>query len=479
MVNIDFGHVSDQGRDGQISSATLINAYVEIIQQPYGKTQTPVYVCPGLTRWDNGSYVGAIRGALWIRNVGLFTVLGNELIQWLPASVSVNWGSIAGTGPVSMAANQRQVGPQIGIITNTGAYYVADTAIGAPVVLTTPLDPPAPIGDGLPFSTFPAPVSVCCISNYFMFAIPDGRIFMSDLNDANVINPLAYDLAQTSSNGLVRAVAHRGVLIVMGPKSYEVWQNAGTYPFAFAPIPGSIGVGLLAFDSVVETDDSLLWVDHEGKVQMTTGSYPERISNHGVERAIAALTLGQKQALRATYYFFQGHKFYSLTSEGNWTWEYDTTTKLWHQRETYGRGSWIGCCGTQVYDSIIMGNPDNGMLYRVSGDSYLDGSDGFCVTAIGQIVHAFPDGLIVDRIRVDAARGTGGTLILSWSDDGGRTWQGDLEQSLGDAGDYTIRVDFRRIGAVREPGRLFRFVSSTPAFRALMNVDASVRKLTR
>jgi hypothetical protein len=302
MAAIDFGHFSNRGRDGQAGAASLVNAYTEIVETKEGKSTTPVYCCPGLARWDSGTHAGAIRGSIWVKNHGLFAVLGNELIQFISPSVEVNWGSIPGTGPVSMAANQRQTGPQIGIVTSTGAYFVADTALGAPVVdWSIPNLPAPPINTGLPYTDFPPPTSICYVSNYFVYTMSDGRIFHGGINDATTVNPLSFGMAQVSSNGLVRSVQHRGMLIAMGPKSYEVWQNAGTFPFAFSPIPGAINVGLLAFDSVAQTDDSLIFVDNEGKVMAVVASYPERISNHGVERAIEALTLAEKQALRGTY----------------------------------------------------------------------------------------------------------------------------------------------------------------------------------
>ena len=73
-----------------------------------------------------------------------------------------------------------------------------------------------------------------------MFSIPDGRIFHTSLNDALTVNALSYATASSRSDGLRRIVTHRGALIALGESSLEIWEDAGTTPFAFARIRADI-----------------------------------------------------------------------------------------------------------------------------------------------------------------------------------------------------------------------------------------------
>src|SRR6185312_5771925 len=107
-------------------------------------------------------------------------------------------------------------------------------------------------------------------------------------------------------------VAHRGALIALGEASLEIWEDAGTQPFAFAPIRADIDIGCIAEQSVATVADALIWVDHNGVVRQMTGSEPERISTHALERAVATLSWGERRGLYAVYTHFNGHDFYAL-----------------------------------------------------------------------------------------------------------------------------------------------------------------------
>lgn len=282
--------------------------------------------------------------------------------------------------------------------------------------------------------------------------------------------------------------ALRGALIVLGRRGMEIWEDAGSTPFAFARNRTNIEVGCVAPASVTNTRDALVWVDDHGIVVMMRGSEPVRISNHGLERDIAALSDADRAGIRGAFYHFQGHEICSLTSS-QWTWEYDMSTGLWHQRRSRSRANWLASCASPFDDRVILGNDVDGKLYYLDGNSQKDGDDFFVLEAIGHVPRSFPHGLIFDALEVDAVRGVGVTgsdvhaadpqLMLDWSDDGGRTWQGGLMRSLGKAGEYTKHIRFDRLGQMRGSGRLFRFSASAPVFRALMNVDLRVRQTLR
>jgi hypothetical protein len=475
MVALVFARTSNPGRDGQESATRLINGYTEL-QGADGKSSQPVYSCPGLTRWDDAGFDGPCRGLIEVRGFGLYAVLGNQAVRFFNGTSSQILGAVPGTGPVRMQRNMRNA-PQIGVVTEDGQYFIVDTDTGTAA-------PSTAMASGV----LPPPNSIAFLDGYFIFGIHDGRFFHSQVNDGDNVNALSFAYAESQPGGVVSVAALRGALVVLGQRGMEIWENAGSAPFAFARNRTNIELGCIAPNSVTNTRDSLIWVDDHGSVVMMRGSEPVRISNHGLERDIAALSVEDRAGIRGLSYYFQGHEVCSLTSSG-WTWEYDMATGLWHQRRSHNRANWLACSSAPFGDQIILGNDVDGRLFYLDADAQRDGSDPFVLEVTGQIMHDFPHGLIYDALEIDAVRGSGTAnsggdaedpqIVLTWSDDGGRTWEGGLTRSLGKTGEYTKRIRFDRLGQSRGTGRLFRFSASAPVFRALMNVDLRVRQTLR
>jgi hypothetical protein len=96
------------------------------------------------------------------------------------------------------------------------------------------------------------------------------------------------------------------------------------------------------------------------------------------------------------------------------------------------------------------------------------------------------NGGVMDSLFIDVATGTGTIggqgeapkLMLSWTVDGGRTWKGHRELSIGRRG-KSVRVKTRRLGRFGEAGVSFRFRISDPVVRCLIGLDLKVRPLKK
>ena len=472
MVAIDFGHTSNPDKTGFGSNQRLLNAYPEALGEA-AKSPLPVYAVPGTSRFDAGAtgLNGPCRGMLYVYGKGLYVVAGSAaaLFDGQGSATPVS-GTVGGSSMVVMAANQRP-NPQIGIVADN-AYYVLDTGtntIACPTI-----------------SSLPAPNSVTFVDGYFVFSIADGRIFHTNLNDALTVNALAYATAASRSDGLRRIVTHRGALIVLGEASLEIWEDAGTMPFAFAPIRADVDIGCIAEQTVTTVADALLWVDQNGMVRQLTASEPVRISTHALERAIAGLTWDERRALRAVRSHFNGHDFYALTSP-YWTWEYDMATALWHERASGGLSNWFAQGYEFFNGKVVIGSSQDASLHVLDESSQTESGNPYLFLAQSAPLHAFPKGLIVDQLDADIIPGVGLTgadaeaanpkLMLEWSDDGGRTWTGGRVASLGQVGERHAVASFHQLGAVPRGGRTFRLSSSSPVVRGLLNADARVRPI--
>lgn len=473
MVAVEFGHTSNPDKTGFASAQRLLNGYAEVLGQT-AKSALPVYATPGTSRFDKGDsgLSGPCRGMLYVYGKGLYVVAGNSVALFDDqGNATLATGEIPGASMVIMAANQ-EAAPQIGIVAD-GVYSVLDTAANAI--------------SQLGISSLPAPNSVTFVDGYLVFSIPDGRIFHTALNDAATVNALSFATASSRSDGLRRIATHRGALIALGETSLEIWEDAGTTPFAFARIRADIDIGCIAEHTVASAADALFWVDHNGVVRQLTASEPARISTHAVERAIASLTWEERRSLHAVYTHFNGHDFYAVTSP-YWTYEFDLATGLWHERASGSRLNWFARGFASFSGKVVIGSSLDAALHVLDDASQTESGSPYIFLAQSAPLHDFPKGLIIDQLDVDIIPGVGITgpddeaanpkLVLNWSDDGGRTWTGGRVASLGRVGERFAVASFHQLGATGRAGRTFRLSSSSPVVRGILNAEARVRPIS-
>ncbi|MGO9172005.1 MAG: hypothetical protein ACLP7P_08585 [Rhodomicrobium sp.] len=469
---IEFGHTSNPDKSGFASSQRLLNGYAEQIGKT-AKSPLPVYATPGTTRWDIGTsgLSGPCRGMWYVYGKGLYVVCGSRCALFATdGTATLCTGTVPGADMVTMADNQNGT-PQVAIVSE-GYYSVLNTGTNT---ITQPN-----------IANLPAPNSVCFVDGYLVFSIPDGRIFHTDLNDALTVNALAFAYVASRSGGFKRIVTFRGALICLKESSFEIWEDAGTTPFAFARIRADIDIGCLASHSVADVAETLVWVDQFGVVRQLTSSEPQRISTHAVERAITALSAIEKNALYGVYTQFNGHQFYALTSP-YWTWEYDLATGLWHERQSGGLSNWFGNASALYGGRQIIGSALDSSLHYLDDTAYTESGNEYLFLAQSSPVHAFPRGLIFDEINADIIPGAGipgsdadaanPKIVLDWSDDGGKTWKGGRVASLGAAGQRLAVAHWYQLGATGRNGRTFRLSASSSVMRGIFQADARARPI--
>lgn len=467
MPPINFGRSSRPGKYDQIGGGRLINAYLEV-QGETGKTPAPVYAVPGLTRWDSASYEGAVRGLLSVPGVALFAVIGDSLIKFTSASVSTAIGGITDTGPVFMNSNMKS-DPEISILTGGGNRYVCDTSDDS---LSLQDDEGLPSFNGQDY-----------LDGYIVLSTAAGQLYHTDLNDATTINALAFATAESDADGLKRPFAHRGAVVALGDETLEIWENVGTLPFAFSPIRADVDVGCMNAHTAAEVDSGLAWVDQDGVVRLMQGSNPVAISTHDVVRAIQGLSDAQKDDMRAIVYNFEGHEIYSLTSP-TFTWEWNSSTKEWHERQSLGQSNWIVNVHAFHSGKEICGGGD-GKLYQIDPDADADGDLDILWEATSPVVHGFPNKLNFSSVEIDAIAKQGVTLdendklMFSYSDDYGSSFSSERTYSF--TGQYQARrnIRFNKLGRTSEAGRVFKIRGYKKSCRGLMAVDATPKRSAR
>ena len=153
---------------------------------------------PGLAQLVATGKTG-IRGMLDVNGVKYVVFNGSVVTVSAGGTVTTLTGTVAGSDGVTLARNNKVTGgastPDIVAVRESGwAYILTSTTVSA-----------------YPDADLPATVnSVDFMGGYFLFSIPDGRLFASELNSTD-INALSFTTAESRSDGL-RRVAVQGSL---------------------------------------------------------------------------------------------------------------------------------------------------------------------------------------------------------------------------------------------------------------------------
>ena len=340
----------------------MVNLFPEVIPEG-GKEAGFLNRAPGLNFLQTVG-TGPIR-ALWAHQTNgsdFYVVSGNEFYKLTGLTATPTLlGTVAGTGPVSIADN----GTQLFIAANGPSYiYNEVTNVFAQII-----DP-----------DFPGAVTVAYLDGYFVFNQPNSQfIWVSQLLDGTSVDPLDFASAEGSPDGVVGLIADHRELWVFGTDSVEVWYNAGAADFPLQRIQGAFNeIGCVSAFTIAKMDNGLFWLGTDargqGIVYRANGYTGVRISTHAIEYAIAQY--GNISDAIAYTYQQEGHAFYVLTfPSGNATWVYDVATQAWHERAGFDNGEFMrhrSNCQCNFGGNIIVGDFANGNIYTFDLDVYAD-----------------------------------------------------------------------------------------------------------
>jgi len=462
MPAINFPASTEPGINKTEGGGRLINAFVD--QAPDGSRSRVIYRrVPGLVeRFAAGS--DGFRGALSVGNI-LYVVNGNTAYSVTVSGgayvVSSLGGSVPGAGKVKMARNMA-LPTNVLIVHSAGMSEISG-------------------GSVVPFSdpSLPDPVDIDFLDGYFFFAISDGRCFASGINLTSV-NALDFTTAESSPDGLLRCVAFRRELLLMGETSIEFYSNTGNptgFPFSRGPV---LKLGLFGKNAVAGNEQSfpgnLIFAGSDGRVYQLSGYSPEPISTPYIESLISKIT--NRDDLEASTFVSSGHACVVLQTS-DWTMVYDMRTGQWHERASYGSVNWMAQGGIYALGSwIVFDKSDTGRAFSVEPSAYKEGDNPLVWELRSAQEHRFPGRFVVNRASFDFLTGVGidagidpietnPVVSISWSDDGGRTFGNPLVRELGTTGEQRD-IDIFRCGLTGSLGRQWRLQVSDPVEIAFM-----------
>lgn len=432
-------------RSPSMACNRLVNAYPEVIPEG-GKEPGALIGCPG---FDPLYYLGAtvsLRGGFASSDGNLYVVGDNVLYKITSGFSSITAiGTLdSGAGPLSIEDN----GVQLGVVDGIAGYtYTYSTATFAKIT-----DP-----------DFPNGCKQLAYGDTYGIAIDPGtqQFFISGPNDFAAWSALDFASAEGSPDKALSIVVDHRELWIGGQNSTEVFQNTGNADFPYERVQGGfIEQGVGAIYSVVKMDNSIFWLgggrNGSGIIWRAEGYRPIRVSNHGVEKAIASYSRFDDAFGFA--YEQEGHSFYVLVfPSGGACWCYDAATKEWHERANHEGGEFTLyplTFHTYFGHKNVVGHRSNGRIYTLNLNNNSYGPDERKVLRSFRLKHNEADPYSIGELVIDMEPGVGNSsgpgsdpqLMLRVSKNGGISFGPVRKAKIGKIGEHNTRVVYRRLG---------------------------------
>jgi len=466
---VPFGRGAYQGRTINISTEKCVNWYIHF-NPPNSVNEYSLIGTPGLNRLSTPQ-TGEVRGAITFGDF-MYVVVADGFYEIDAAGGFTKRGTInTSTGIVSMAKNPTQIMMVDGF---QGWIYTQSTN-----TLTQIVDTDFQNGTQ----------KVLFLDSYFIYVDKNTQDFnISSPNDGLTWDGLDFGRANQYSDNLITAEKSKGLLWLIGSRSFEIWRNNGGPDFPYSRAGGSTRqIGIDAINSLVEIDDSLFWLgrNEQGKnvVIRTEGFDPKIKSTRALEFQISqyattsdAIAYGYQQ---------EGHTFYVLNfPSADATWVFDIASDQWHERVSENGGTWgrhRGQVHTVFNGKNYAGDFGNGKIYELDLNVFTDDGGVIRRRATTPPLQDEQKRIFYKRLQMLFEAGTGSVagqgsdpqIALDWSNDGGHTWSSEHFLSVGKIGEFERRAIKRRLGYARN--RSFGITVTDPVKANLISSYADVR----
>lgn len=396
-----------------------------------------------------------IRGLLDVNGV-LYVVYTGSVVTVSGSTVTTLTGSITGSDGVTIARNNKVTGgastPDIvAVREGGGAYVLTSSAVSA-----------------YPDADLPTTVnSVTFLEGFFLFSVPDGRVFASELNSTD-INALSFATAEARADGLRRIIVRGNISYAMGGTTIEPWKNVGTSPFPLQRSPTVMQVGLLTTMAVAGFEDSwnapTYFASADKRIMALSGYETAPVSSPDVERFLAASTVS---TVELTAFVWNGRSFIAVSSDAG-SWVLDVEARSWHERGSTGATRWRAKFSTYSGEQWAFGDSLTGDLLTMSSALTENGA------AIGGFIQSGPlkdfPARVAAKLSADFTEADI-TIYVSWSHDGGKTWSTELQRPITDAEKWPLSVS--NLGLSTHHGLIVKFRWEGPQDFSFMGATAT------
>ena len=329
------------------------------------------------------------------------------------------------------------------------------------------------------------PNSCAHLNNQMLYDGDGGRFVSSDVGDATSVNGLNYATAESNSDDLTRVYVHAQTAYMMGEITTEPWWNSGVGSPPFDRVEGAISqVGLGALHSVASTRDWLYFVGHDNQIYRMNGANVQPVFTDAMAREIAQFAIISDA--RGIAYNLEGQWMYEVSfPTADRTFCYPEGGETFELSSGNDGGINIASSHAFIFGKNLVGDSTSGNIYELDADSYTDNGTvivrtrdsgpihGALVGAPGKKLEMSRFELIMETgIGLLAGQGQDPKIVLSFSDDGGRTFTTVGAGTIGKLGQFQHKVEWFCLGSFYE--RVFRLQISDPVYVAIYSAAADI-----
>ena len=451
-----------QSQSPLADSERCINLYPEQMESAGAAKPAALYPCPGFTSFTTFPE-GPIRG-MFAQDGRCFAVVGFKFYEVFSDGTSTEHGEVASDGNPATISSSGDAGGELFITSGDNGYIFT---------LST---------DNFSASVLIGVTMGAYLDGYFLaLDAATSTLKVSDLLNGTTWDPTQIAQRTQGSDKWQAMVVNYAYIWLWGSQTTEVWQNLGTFPFPFAPVPnGFLTNGTASAFSAANLGTSVVWLQSntqgDAMVLRSDGLSGARISTHAVEFAIQGYA--QVSDAVAMTYQDQGHEFYLLTfPSANVTWVYDASSNTWHQRGFWNPpqnrfDAYRPLFHVQAFNVHLVGDRLMGAIYTMSNDVYTD-VDGAGIRRLRAAPHVvrdqrqvtYPQMIILMQTGIGlsgSGQGSDPECMLRYSNDAGQTWSNELVTKAGKRGEFATRVLFNRLGQARGGRRVFEWSATDP-----------------
>ncbi len=443
-IEIPIGRRTGETKSKFVSSQTLINCFLEVDPET---GQVSVYGGPGLTPFVSLDGQG-VRGLLPFGD-DLLAVSGTRFYVVTETAVAADHGEILGSDPVTMAQNGTQA-----VIVAAPEGFVWEASL-----LNAITDP-----------DFPDVTSVDFIDQYFAFTLLNsGAWIISALGDGTNYDSVDIASAERRPDNLERILVDGTEALLLGKESMEGVYNSGNSDFPFERTQTFVEYGLAGPQAVTRGDNTIYWLTEKFTIRALRGGTAQEVSDDAINAIIAGWS--DKSRTRAFTIHFRGHEFVVFRHPDGCI-LIDTKTNGWMRRQSLAQTTWRAGCAVRVpsWGKTIVGDADTGDLYEIDDDAHDENGEDMIRYIVSRTLGPGGSPFTVEGVEIAIEPGVGLStgqgadpkVWLEVSRDGGKTFGGRLERSIGARGNVRKRITWGCLGQFPPHGAVLRLGCSDP-----------------
>lgn len=346
-----------------------INVYIEKLENPISKDESFfLRKRPGLVYHSQPAGTTGTGRGIYSWRGDLYSVIGNTVYK----NTSALSGTISNSsGLVSWSETLPSLASPL-LLLNNGQYLYTISTTGT---LTQVADADYPSTNNVG--------NVLFFNSYTVVAQSNGRIWNSATNDPTSWGSADFLNAQSFPDELVGIARQNNLIVAFGKNSTEFFYDAqlsSPGSFMAALEQGLLQVGCAASDSIVQAEDSVVWVSASStggySVYLLSGvTNAKRISSEALDRILneegSSISSAYAYSLRS-----DGNFFYILTLVGqSRTFVYNYSNDSWTEWRTGSSANEFEyVSATEHNNKAYVQHATNGKIYYLDPEIYQDDS---------------------------------------------------------------------------------------------------------